>query len=124
VILLSIPVFVGLYPKFPGGTLTALRAVFAVRPLADAACVAPLARLRGDLRFVTIAAVDAGIEFAATLLTIALAAWGAGALALVMPRAAGSVAKTVLYLWFTRGSVDEDAQDGGAGPGCRTCAPQ
>lgn len=85
-ILLSIPVFIGLYRKFPGGTLTALLAVFAVRPLADAACVAPLARLRGDLRFVTIAAVDAGIEFAATLLTIALAAWGAGALALVMPQ--------------------------------------
>lgn len=98
-IALSVPVFVGLYPKFPGGTLTALLLIFAVRPIADAACVVPLSSLRSELRFRSIAAIDGGVQLAATALTIGMAAAGAGALSLVMPQATASVAKAALYLW-------------------------
>ncbi len=105
-IVAAIPVFIGLYPNFPGGTLTALLLVFAVRPLADAVAVAPLVELRGSLRFVSIAAIDGGVQFLATLLTIGLAAGGAGALALVMPQAIASVLKAVLYILSARSGED------------------
>jgi PST family polysaccharide transporter len=109
-IVAAIPVFIGLYPNFPGGTLTALLLVFAVRPLADAVAVAPLVELRGSLRFVSIAAIDGGVQFLATLFTIGLAAGGAGALALVMPQALASVVKAVLYVLAARPGADGPPQ--------------
>lgn len=103
-IALSIPVFVGLYPNFPGGTLAALLLVFAVRPLADAFCVVPLTRLRSGLRFRAIAAIDGTVQLLATAASIAMAISGAGALSLIMPQAAASALKAILYLATARDS--------------------
>ena len=104
VILLSLPVFLAIYPNFPGGTLTALMLTFAVRPLADAACVVPLSRLRACLRFRAIAAIDGGVQLAATVATVVMAASGAEALSLAMPQALASVARAVLYFTNSRDS--------------------
>jgi PST family polysaccharide transporter len=101
-IALSIPVFVGLYPKFPGSTLAALLLVFAVRPVADAFCVIPLTRLRSGLRFRVIAAIDGSVQLLATLASIAMAMSGAGALSLIMPQAVASALKAILYLATSR----------------------
>jgi O-antigen/teichoic acid export membrane protein len=96
-IVLAIPVFLGVYSKFPGGSLAALLMVFALRPIGDASAVIPLSTLRVGMQYRKIAAIDGSVQLVATATTIAMAAFGAGALALVMPQASASVIKAVLY---------------------------
>ena len=96
-ILLAIPVFVGWYSKFPGGTLTALLMVYAIRPVGESLSTIPLSELRQGLRYKSVAIIDGGIQLCATLLTVVMAITGAGALALVMPQAVVPIAKAILY---------------------------
>lgn len=96
-ILLAIPVFVGWYSKFPGGTLTALLMVYAIRPVGEGFSSIPLSELRQGLRYKSVAIIDGGVQLCATLLTVVMAIAGAGALALVMPQAVVPVVKAILY---------------------------
>ena len=96
-ILLAIPVFVGWYSNFPGGTLTALLMVYAIRPIGESLSAVPLSQLRQGLRYKNVAIIDGSIQFSATLLTVVMAIAGAGALALVIPQAGVSIAKAILY---------------------------
>ena len=77
-ILLAIPVFIGWYSNFPGGTLTALLMVYAIRPIGESLSTVPLSQLRQGLRYKNVAIIDGSIQFSATLLTVVMAIAGAG----------------------------------------------
>ena len=80
--------------------LGALLAVLAIRPLLQALRVVPMAKLRHDLRFRMIAVIDGSIQLAATLISVGLAAAGAGPAAIVIPQIVREAAAAVLYLRF------------------------
>ena len=80
--------------------LGALLAVLAIRPVLQALRVVPMAKLRHDLRFRLIAVIDGSIQLAATLISVGLAAAGAGPAAIVLPQIIREAAAAVLYLRF------------------------
>ena len=80
--------------------LGALLAVLAIRPLLQALRVVPMANLRHDLRFRLIAVIDGAIQLGATLISVGLAAAGAGPAAIVIPQIIREAAAAVLYLRF------------------------
>lgn len=96
-ILLSIPVFVGIYRDYPTAWLGGLLAVAALRPLMDARLVVPLARLRTELRYSKIAMIDGGVQLVVTTLAVIMAMTGLGGTALVVPVIIGAAARGFLY---------------------------
>lgn len=77
--------------------------VAALRPVADAILVLPNTRLRLDLSYRTIAKVDGVVIFGATLLGLAMARLGYGAMSLTLPPIAVLAVRGVVY-WFIVGS--------------------
>ena len=71
------------------------------RPIADAIQFIPLARIRMDLRYREQARIDAAVIFGATIASVALAYFGAGALALVLPPIISLALRGVLFTWVT-----------------------
>jgi O-antigen/teichoic acid export membrane protein len=82
----SIPFIVWLYPDVPAGRLALIIAVLALRPICEAVYAVPLAGLRSELRYRTIAAIDGTSQLVASITTVAFAAMGAGAFSLVVPQ--------------------------------------
>ncbi len=77
--------------------LVALLVVVAFRPLSDAIGVAPLARLRIDLRFRALAVVDGVTAAMGSIGSVALAYAGAGPAAVVAPPIATLAARGIVY---------------------------
>lgn len=71
--------------------------VMALRPITDLMLLAPQTRLRAQLRFKTLASVDAVTQSLAILLGIAMAWAGAGFLSIVLPQIASTGARALLY---------------------------
>jgi O-antigen/teichoic acid export membrane protein len=82
----AIPVVLWLYPDAPSGKLALIMAILALRPIFEAVYAAPLAGLRSELRYRTVAAIDGTSQFAASIATVVLAVGGAGAFSLVVPQ--------------------------------------
>ena len=82
----AIPVVLWLYPDAPSGKPALIMAILALRPIFEAVYAAPLAGLRSERRYRTVAAIDGTSQFAASIATVVLAVGGAGALSLVVPK--------------------------------------
>jgi O-antigen/teichoic acid export membrane protein len=92
------PVVVWLYPNFPSGTIIGLMLIMAVRPIFDALSVAPVSKMRIELRFRALAMIDGGSQLFATMAMIAMAIGGAGPYALVVPQTAAAVLRLAAYV--------------------------
>lgn len=97
VILCSLPLVVRVYSSYPAGWLAGLLALLAVRPVIEAFIVVPLSAMRLGLRYRSIALIDGGVQLCATLASVAAAALGGGAAALVAPQVANAGARAALY---------------------------
>jgi len=97
--LATIPVFLGIYSKYPAAWLGGLLAVAALRPVLDAALMVPLARLRTALAYRRIALIDGAVQLGATALSLAFAAFGLRSASLVAPQVIGTGARA---LWYRR----------------------
>jgi len=95
--LATIPVFLGIYSKYPAAWLGGLLAVAALRPVLDAALMVPLARLRTALAYRGIALIDGVVQLGATALSLAFAAFGLRSAALVAPQVIGTGVRAVWY---------------------------
>lgn len=82
-----------------------LLAVAAARPIADAWMAVPWARLRLQLRYGRIAAIDGTMQLAATAGSVVLALMGAGPLALVLPPVLVLFAQGAGYWLSVRGEI-------------------
>jgi PST family polysaccharide transporter len=98
----SIPVVLWLYPDAPSGKLALIMAILALRPIFEAVYAAPLAGLRSELRYRTVAAIDGTSQFAASIATVVLAVGGAGAFSLVVPQVFVLGVRGVAYRRFWR----------------------
>ena len=95
--LLSIPVALGMFNKYPSSGLAWLLAALACKPIFDALLVVPVARLRLDLRFRRLAMTDGLCQLGATITTVLLAISGAGAAAIVLPQVAVPIVRFVAF---------------------------
>lgn len=84
-------------PDGASGAFVALMLVASARPLLEAIAVSPLAVLRSDLRYRTIALIDGSTQLAASILTIAMAVFGAGPFGLVVPQLVALAARGIAY---------------------------
>ena len=91
------------YSNYPTIPLVGLLALIALRPTSEAFAVNSLTALRGKFQYRTVALVDGGVQLASTVLTVVLAAVGAGATSMVLPQVAGSMARSACY-WFATGA--------------------
>ncbi len=99
-----------IYPERTG--LLALMLVVAVRPLVDAANVLPMAKMRLQLEYPRLAALDGISTLAGSLGSIAMAYGGFGAMSIVLPPIAATALRAALYWWQTGPFV----RDWSAGP--------
>ncbi len=97
VILLAIPLFIGIYDKYPGTWLATLIAIASLRPTCEAILVVPLARLRIGLQFRRIAWIDGSIQFVATLSSLMCGWLGLRSASLVAPQIFGVGARALWY---------------------------
>ncbi len=116
-IALLAPVIGRAYSEYPTGILVGLIWVVSLRSVALGVASSPLARLRIGYRYKAIALIDGTTQIGATLLTVALAWAGTGALAMVLPQVAVAFLRAVLYI---RGSRERDEVEvqSSAGPEC------
>lgn len=98
----SIPVVLWLYPDAPAWKLALLMAILALRPVFEAVYAAPLAGLRSELRYRTVAVIDGTSQLAASVATVVLAVVGAGAFSLVVPQALVLGVRGAAYRRFWR----------------------
>lgn len=78
-------------------TLAILVAIVSIKPLADALSVVPLANLRTQFRFRSIATVEGACQASATGLTVALAAGTGSPASMVAPQVLGFAARAAWY---------------------------
>ena len=71
--------------------------VMALRPLVELVLLGPQTRLRSQLRFKTLASIDAVTQSLATLMGIAMAWLGAGYVSIVLPQIAFTGVRALLY---------------------------
>lgn len=95
------PLIARFYAEYPTTELALLIAALGLRTSAWAYSSVPLAVLRAQLRYRRIVVLDGGIQLASTLLTLLLAAMGAGAAAIVLPYLIGTVARAIAFRWAT-----------------------
>jgi PST family polysaccharide transporter len=93
------PVLGSFYDHYPRGLFVSLLCVAGLRVLGESLQVVPLVGLRMGFRYRRIAIVDGVVQLGASILTIALAWFGAGAWALVGPLTVAAFIKAVLYRW-------------------------
>jgi O-antigen/teichoic acid export membrane protein len=94
-----------LYPDRTG--LLVLMMVVAIRPLADALNVLPMAKMRLGLEYRRLAALDGITTLAGSLGAIVMAYSGLGAMSIVLPPIAATAVRGVLYWWHTGAFVRE-----------------
>jgi len=97
--LLGIPLVIYLYSDYPASWLIGLMAVQALRPIIEAKFVVPLSAMRLSLAYPKMAFVDGVVQMGATLLSVAMAALGGRATALVIPQIVNIAAKAT---WYSR----------------------
>jgi O-antigen/teichoic acid export membrane protein len=102
--LVSIPLALGMFTKYPASGLALLLVALACKPIFDALLVVPIARLRLDLRFRRLAVTDGLCQLGATIATTVLAIAGAGAAAVVLPQVAVPIARFAA-LWKVIGGI-------------------
>lgn len=95
--LATIPIFLGIYSKYPAGWLGGLLAVAALRPVVDAALMVPLARLRTALAYRGIAVIEGAVQLGVTALSLVFAAFGLRSASLVAPQVIGTGVRAVVY---------------------------
>ncbi len=105
VILVSIPLMIWIYGKYPAAWLGGLLAVLALRPILEATLVVPVSRLRLALEYRRIAVIDGVVQFGVTLVSVVTAVFGGKATALVVPQVAGAGVRS---LWYRRTRVDPE----------------
>jgi O-antigen/teichoic acid export membrane protein len=89
---------IGLAAAFPDRKgLALLMAIVAVRPLMDAATVVPMSRMRIDLEYPVLAKIDCVGALLSSAGSVAMAALGAGSLAIVAPPIAAIGLRAFLY---------------------------
>ena len=116
-IALLAPVIGRAYREYPTGILVGLIWVVSLRSMALGLASVPLARLRIGYRYKAIALIDGFTQIGATLLTVALAWAGTGALAMVLPQVAVAFVRAVLYIRGPR-ERDEVSRRVYEGPEC------
>jgi len=104
------PLIAMFYSNYPAGILTGLVWVVALRPIGDGLCPLPLARLRLDFRYSSIAIIDGVVQLCATITTVVLAFLSFGALALVLPQVVAVFAKAILYRSAVRKQSNPQAE--------------
>ncbi len=97
--LLGIPLIIHLYSDYPASWLIGLMAVQALRPVIEAKFVVPLSAMRLSLAYPKMAFIDGVVQMGATLLSVAMAALGGRATALVVPQIINIAAKAT---WYSR----------------------
>ena len=97
--LAATPVVVRIYGSYPSGWLSGLLAAIAVGLLFSGALVVPMTSLRLSFRFRQMAALEGVLQLGATVLSVAFAAVGMGAAALVAPQAIKEAGRA---LWYHR----------------------
>ena len=97
--LLGIPLVIYLYSDYPASWLIGLMTVQALRPVIEAKFVVPLSAMRLSLAYPKMAFIDGVVQMGATLLSVAMAALGGRATALVVPQIINIAAKAT---WYSR----------------------
>ena len=97
VVLVSIPVVVSAYSRYPALALGGLVALLSIRPLLDALTVVPVSRLRIGLQYRRIALVDGLVQLAMTGVSLAMAAFGGRGASLVAPQLIGTGVRALVY---------------------------
>lgn len=103
------PVIVHGLSSYPAGTLLGLIVAASFRVSGDGFAVMPLTILRSQLRYKEIAIIDGLVQLLATSTTVLLAALGAGALSIVLPQTAASIAKAIVYSIICGQAGEDDA---------------
>jgi O-antigen/teichoic acid export membrane protein len=85
------------YRHYPTITLAGLLALIALRPISEAFAVTSITDLRAKFQYRTVALVDGSVQLASTILTVVLAAIGAGAVSMVLPQVTGAMARSACY---------------------------
>ena len=97
VVLVSIPVVVTAYSRYPALALGGLVALLSIRPVLDALTVVPVSRLRTGLHYRRIALVDGLVQLAMTGVSLAMAAFGGRGASLVAPQLIGTGVRALVY---------------------------
>jgi O-antigen/teichoic acid export membrane protein len=104
--LIGIPLVIYLYSDYPASWLIGLMAVQALRPIIEAKFVVPLSAMRLSLAYPKMAFIDGVVQMGATLLSVAMAALGGRATALVIPQIVNIAAKAT---WYSRIVAPQDS---------------
>jgi O-antigen/teichoic acid export membrane protein len=93
--------------RFDGRAGVALLILFAAtRPLSEAVLAIPHARMRMDLEYRRIATIDGCVSLAATAGSLAMAYFGAGAVALILPPISTLALRGAFYWRIVRSRID------------------
>lgn len=83
--------------RYQQPALVAACAWACLRPVSDFLAMMPLTELRSKLQFRRIATVDAGTQIGAACTSVAMAALGAGYIAILLPTALANASRSLLY---------------------------
>jgi O-antigen/teichoic acid export membrane protein len=112
------PAVASLYSKYPFAMLAGLIMAFSVRPSIEGMAVAPLSQLRVESRFGVIALIDGSAQLVATVIMVALAFMGTGAISLIVPQVIAIAVRAICYRIAVRrttvNSPDDGARSNGA----------
>ena len=98
IILLCSPVAAYFYSDYPSWWIVGLMAVLAIRPIIEAKLMLPFSAMRLSLAYPRIALIDGLTQMGATCLSVALAAFGGKATALVLPQIVSLGVKANWYM--------------------------
>lgn len=102
------PLVAGFFPEYPSTELALLVSALGFRALANALGTTAVARLRSELRYRSIVAIDGGVQLGSTILTLGLAVAGAGASSIVLPYLVGSIVRSAMYARLARSTPVRD----------------
>ena len=93
----AIPIVLRVYSSYPQAQLAGLLVALSFFPLCSAAAVVPMTNLQRALEFRRIAVVEGTLQLGATMLSVGMAAVGAGAACLVAPQVVREGARAIWY---------------------------
>lgn len=96
-IVATAPIIALVYSQYPFWPVATLLAICALRPIAEALTVMPLARLRIALQYREVALITGFIQFGATVLTVIWAVLWPGAAAIVLPQVIAVIARAIFF---------------------------
>ena len=95
--LAAIPIVLRVYSSYPPAPLAGLLVALSIFPLFSAAVVMPMTKLQRALEFRRIAVVEGTLQLGATILSVGMAAVGAGAACLVAPQVVREGGRAIWY---------------------------